>query len=208
MKKMGGHTGIILLALLLILAPMSMAKADSSQGPYVGIFGGLVLPSDLSASDNTDSLDFDLDNSFMLGVKGGYIFPAFPYLAAEIEYNYMGEQDASFMSVNVGKVSLNNLFANLIFRYPQGMFHPYIGAGIGWSWIKWDSTGVGASAGLTDEDDNAWAWQFLVGINVSFDRNWSADLGYRYFSAENFKYRDVDIEYKASIITFGVNYHF
>jgi opacity protein-like surface antigen len=208
MKKIGGSIGIVLLTLLLILAPMGTAKADNQKGPYVGIFGGYLIPDDLKLEAEGETLEFNLDNGFMIGAKAGYIIPDFQYVAVELEYNYMSKQDADLMDVNVGDVSLNNFFANLIFRYPHEMFRPYIGAGIGWSWIDWSASGIGATVGLTDEDDNAWAWQFLVGINFAFEKNWSADVGYRYFAAENFDVQGIDVEYTTSIITVGVNYHF
>ena len=214
MKRIGEILGIVVLSLVFVLAPMGTAKADNQKGPYVGIFGGYLIPDDLKLEGEGETVDLNLDNGFMIGAKAGYIFPALPYVAVELEYNYMSKQDMDFMDVNLGDVTLNNLFANLIFRYPHEMFRPYIGAGIGWSWIDISTNAILADGdgGIGDQSDNAWAWQFLVGINFAFEKNWSADVGYRYFAAENFSTNiegtDIDVKYRTSIITVGVNYHF
>ena len=211
MKKSWGTLGMLLLALVFVLVPVGTAKADNQKGAYVGVFGGFLIPDDLKLEGGGETLEFDMDSGFTVGVKAGYIVPAAPYIAVELEYFYLSKQDADFMSVNVGDVTLNNLFANLIFRYPGEWFRPYLGAGIGWSWIDWSSNAIIADV-LGDQSDNAWAWQILAGINFAIGKNWSADLGYRYFAAENFtttiEGTDVDIKYKTSIVAVGVNYHF
>lgn len=211
MKRIAGGLWLALLAFVLVLAPVT-AVADNQKGWYVGLMGGYTIPDDLKLEGEGETLEFNLDNGFMVGVRGGYIIPQLPYVAVELEYFYLSKQDADLMDVNLGDVTLNNIFANLMFRYPHPTFRPYIGAGIGWSWLDWSSNAILADIGLGDQSDNAWAWQFLVGINVAFEKNWSADLGYRYFAAENFSVNiegtDVDIKYKGSIITLGVNYHF
>jgi len=157
MKRIGGILAVVLLALVFVLAPMGTAKADNQKGLYVGIFGGYLIPDDLKLEEGGDSIEFDMDNSFMVGAKVGYIFPALPYLATELEFNYMGEQDGEFMNVTLGEVSLTNIFANLILRYPHEMFRPYIGAGIGWSWIDVSLNDIGRAVFENDQDDNAWA---------------------------------------------------
>jgi opacity protein-like surface antigen len=221
MKRVWGISGVVLLALVLVLAPMGTAMADNQKGPYVGLFAGYVIPSDLEVEPAGDiSTDLSLDNSWNLGIKAGYIIPEAPYLAVELEYNYMFSQDvenqvAGDFNITGDDVKTSALMANLILRYPHEMFRPYIGLGIGWAWIDVKLAGTEVGTGTPsslDESDNAWAWQFLVGVNFAFANNWSADLGYRYFAAENFSVAvegtDNDVKYKNSMITLGVNYHF
>ena len=219
MKRIGGIWGVVLLALVLILVPMGTAKADNQKGWYVGLFAGYVMPNDLETSDPAGSTDFSLSNGYNFGIKGGYIFPQAPYVAVELEYNYMMGQDVDnkFIPPDVNitgdEVKTSALMANLIFRYPHETFRPYIGFGLGWAWIDVKLTGTEAGVpASTDESDNAWAWQFLLGINYAFAKNWSADLGYRYFAAENFSISsggsDTDIKYTNSTVILGINYHF
>jgi outer membrane autotransporter protein len=214
MKKFGGGLGVVLMVFVLVLAPMGTAKADNQKGWYVGLFAGYVIPGDL---ENDQSIS--LDNSYSLGIKGGYIIPQAPYIAVELEYNYNFAADVETQTITSGGDSINitgddvkvqALMANLLFRYPGDWIRPYIGFGLGWSWIDGTVTGGGESL---DVSDNAWAWQFLVGVNFAFAKNWSADLGYRYVAAENFSYTDSDgtdsdVKYTNSTIFLGINYHF
>jgi opacity protein-like surface antigen len=214
MKRIGGVLGIALLALVLVLTPMGTAMADNQKGWYMGLFAGYVIPGDLELSGPLGSADFSLDNSYNLGIKGGYIIPQAPYIAVELEYNYMFAADVDTQtlagggSVTGDDVTTSALMANLLFRYPGDWIRPYIGFGIGWSWIDVKLTGDI----FGDESDNAWAWQFLAGVNFAFAKNWSADLGYRYFAAENFSAPvdgvDHDLKYTNSTVILGINYHF
>ena len=220
MKRSWGSLGILLLALVFVLAPVGSAKADNQSGPYVGLFAGYVIPDDLEAEDDAGSQDFSIDNTYNLGIKAGYIIPQAPYLAVELEYNYMFAADVDNQTIgdfNVtgDDVTVSALMANLILRYPGDWIRPYVGFGIGWAWIdvKLTGTEVGTGTpGSLDESDNAWAWQALVGVNFAFGKNWSADLSYRYFAAENFSISDsdgdTDVKYKNSTIILGINYHF
>lgn len=223
MKKVWRVSGVVLLALVLALAPMGTAMADNQKGPYVGLFMGYVIPSDLEVEEaGSPSTDLSLDNSYSLGIKAGYIIPQAPYIAVELEYNYNFAADVDTQvvtspegSINVtgDDVKVSALMANLLFRYPGDWIRPYIGFGIGWAWGEFKLTGTAGPETITvDESDNDWAWQFLLGVNFAFAKNWSADIGYRYFAAENFSYSDlgdnVDVKYKNSTILVGINYHF
>jgi len=85
------------------------------------------------------SLDRELP---FLGARFGFIFPNFNRrLALEWEYNYMKmafapnrrvtTQNPNILFSRNDKFALNFLFVNLVFRYPEGVWHPYFGAGIG-----------------------------------------------------------------------------
>jgi opacity protein-like surface antigen len=218
MKRIWGISGVVLLALVLVLTPTGTAKADNQKGGYVGLFAGYVIPGDLEAESGGSSSDISLDSSYNLGIKAGYIFPQAPYLALELEYNYMFGQDVENQTVSgstfTGEdVTTSALMANVLFMYPGDWFRPYIGFGIGWAMIDVKLAGSDSDGAFTlDESDNSWAWQFLLGVNFPFAKNWSADLGYRYFAAENFSISaggsDTDIKYTNSTVILGINYHF
>ncbi len=209
MKRISHAIIVFSLATILLLTSASIAPA-AEQGPYyVGIFGGWVMPQDLSVSDGPD---VPLKDSWALGIKGGYIIPQAKYLAVELEYAYLAKQDVD-MSGADGDYSANNIMANFLLRYPEGRWHPYVGVGIGWSWGAFSGTGTatGIGTGSLDENDNAFAWQILAGINVEITPNWSADLAYRYFASKysiNAGGDDFDVDVKNHMILIGVNYHF
>ncbi len=162
---------------------------------YAGGFGGFIVPDNLVVHGGTD---FQLDDSWTLGAKAGYILP-FKWLAAELEYAYLADHDID--EPGTGYFRAHNLMGNLLFRYPLGMIRPYIGAGIGWSRSELDSSIWG------DEDANAFGWQGLAGINLEIIPNLSVDFGYRYFSSK-YGLDHADTEIRDHIISVGFNYHF
>jgi len=215
----------------------TIAPATSAQmaGPfYLGVFGGLVMPDDLRWEWDYDDWGYDywdhdhwgydesLDDSWTLGVKAGYIIPQFNYLAVELEYTYLAEQDYddSYYTgyygderyTYDGDFSAHNLMANLLFRYAQGRIHPYVGFGLGLSRATIEENGTLESNGdidssHLDENDIAFAGQFIAGVNFEIMWNWSAEIAYKYFYSE-YEIEDWDAEANNHLFTLGVNYHF
>jgi opacity protein-like surface antigen len=193
-----------ILVVFLVLASTPAAKAAEAGPFYVGVFGGYVIPNDLEISgSDVVSVDTKMKDSWMLGAKFGYILPMFKWVAGEVEYNYLAKQDIDTAGVN-GDFSAHNVMANLLARYPEGRFHPYVGFGIGWSHGMFKATTADGSA---DESANAFAWQILAGVNFEITPNWSADLGYRYFQSK-YSIEDADVTSKNHMILIGVNFHF
>lgn len=170
-------------------------KAASPKG-YLGIFGGYAMPQDLE----TDNLpDLSLDNTWVAGAKIGGFF-ARP-LALEIEYYHIGEMDFD-NRLFAESISADSIFLNLILRYPETRFHPFIGAGAGWTWVKLDN----ALPGL--DDDNTWAVQGLAGVDIDISSNTSLTVQYRYYYAEPSFAGDRDSKLKTHILTAGFNFIF
>lgn len=185
--------------MLLFTSPPAATAAGA--GPYyVGVFGGYVMPDDLE-----DGTDISLDNSWALGLKGGYIVPTVKWLAFELEYAYLAEQDLDQTGYS-GDLSASNLMFNIIARYPEGKIHPFLGGGIGWSWGELNATGPGVSV---DDTDNAFAWQLMAGVDVEITPQWSAELSYRYQRAD-YEFGDTGSDAKSTnhMILIGANFHF
>jgi opacity protein-like surface antigen len=182
------------LVIVILLFPCSVVMAQEAGPMYFGVFGGYVWPGKVELK-SLGGNEVEVDNSWMLGAKIGYIAPQWRLAAVELEYFHMFDQSAksqTIAGVNVnGNASFDNLMVNVRLRYPEGMFNPYIGAGMGASWYNFNGTPSDSS---TD-----FAWQILVGVTTQFTREWSADLGYRYFSTS---------PQTSSQVTLGVNYHF
>ena len=141
---------------------------------------------------------FKLENSWAAGAKAGYIFPV-RWLAAELEYTFI--KDQSIYEPGKGHYKANNLMANILLRYPEGMIRPYIGAGVGWSLGE-------LTRGTVDESFNALGWQGLAGINLEIIPCLSIDFGYRYFMSK-YKTDNVgDATIADHILSVGLNYHF
>ncbi|WP_041585052.1 outer membrane protein [Syntrophus aciditrophicus] len=212
--------------LLLATAPAASAQ---KPGPYIGVFGGLAIPDDLrwGWGDYYDDwgYDEDPDESWALGVKFGYIFPQLSYMAFELEYTCLGDQDYgqtwSYRRSNGDQVidsydgdfSAHNVMANLLFRYPYGRVHPYVGFGLGLSMGNITEKGTREVNGQLydsydiDEDDAAFATQFILGVNFEIAPNLSAELAYKYFYSE-YDIINYDIEAEDHLFTLGLNVHF
>mgnify|MGYP000873214533 CR=1 FL=1 len=208
MRKFLACLSVLVLSGMLLFTAVPAATAKEAGPFYVGLYGGWVMPQDLEPEDGDD---VPLKDSWALGAKFGYIIPQVKWLAVELDYAYLAEQDIDQAGVD-GDFKASNLMVNLIARYPEGKIRPYIGAGIGWSWGALEASGsVGGITGAVDESDNAFAWQILAGVNFEITPQWSADLGYRYFSSKytfNVVGEDVDFTAKSHMILIGVNFHF
>ncbi|GAB6269186.1 MAG: OmpA family protein [Smithella sp.] len=205
MKKHSFPYLVLIVASFLLLTFSSFLSAaepiNSTKEPveiyhpfYIGVFGGWVIPDELEP-DNGPSIN--LNQSWAVGAKAGYIFP-FKWLAAEVEYMYLHDQDVDDPGTEHYKS--NNLMANLILRYPYGMIRPYIGAGAGWSLGE-------IAGGSIDESFNNYAVQGIAGINLEIIPSLSIDFGYRYFFTEC-EIPGGDATLGDHILTLGLNYHF
>jgi len=215
MKRISKGMIVFSLAVFLLFSSLNTAAAVEAGPFYVGIFGGYVVPEDLEIDDDDDWYDdddgdfeIDLDESWAAGVKFGYIIPPIRWLAAELEYTYLADQDFE-KSGSTGDYSAHNLMANLLFRCPVGKVHPYVGFGVGISSASFDVK----SSGFFylhdfDEDATSVAGQFIAGVNFEISPHWSTELAYKYFYCEYDDVEDLDIEAASHIVTLGINYHF
>jgi len=202
------------------LKPAPKTKYEESPF-YAGVFGAYVLTDKAKVQVAGESFKVDMDDTWMMGIKFGANIPSAPFCNLEVEYNHIFSSDAPLQTVAgsgsnslqvQGDAYLNNLMFNFVVRYPAGDFRPYLGAGIGWSHFETSGTFRAVVGGTTynlpfNAQDDAFAFQILVGLNYRLDRNISIDGGYRYFITEP-RVGNFDIRYQANIFTLGLNYHF
>ena len=216
MKKHSHSMMVLLLSLFLFLVPIHASEAAEAGPLYVGVFGGYTFGSDATWNfPFITSFDADVQETWTIGAKVGYVPPSFKYIAVELEYFYLHpdiDRSGSNLVTAQGDATAHSFMLNCLLRYPEGRFHPYIGFGLGFSAVNVSGTTTTNIGGLTatsslDANDTAFAYQFLAGINFEINKNWSADLTYRWFSTDP----DVnggDIDYTTNLITIGLNYHF
>jgi len=199
---------IIMLAFIICFVTVSSAMAQEGWKSYVptgyfGIFGGFSMPDDLEFDEGPIS-EIGLDNGWVLGARLGGFF-ARP-LAIEIEYYHMGKMDVdSIGPFEGGEITADNVFVNLLLRYPDSRFHPFVGGGAGWQWIEWKD--INTNLGSLKDDDNTWALQFLAGVDIDIAANMSLSVTYRYIYSEPSLAAN-DAEFKSHVLTAGVNFMF
>jgi len=205
---------IAIIFMILVFMTSTGSAIAQTRLLYFGIFGGYTLPQNMTWHSKTsdDTLDLNVDNAGMIGFKLGYILPQARMLALELELNHIFEHNYGPRITSgireAGDVYLDNFFFNLLLRYPQGRIHPYVGAGIGFSYLEINN--VETFQGITfveRENDTAFAWQFLAGVNFEIVPNISADVTYRYYGTDP-HLSIVDVKYRTSVISAGINFHF
>jgi opacity protein-like surface antigen len=213
MKSIYRITFVILIMMGVLIAASNSTFAQVRPF-YLGVFGGASIPQNMNWESiaTGQSIDLGVDNSWVFGFKGGYILPQARMLALELEYYHIGENSYGPGGTSTvkesGNVYLDNFFFNLILRYPQGKIHPFVGAGIGWSYFNIRNVEtVGGRSLYQSEDTTSFAWQFLAGLNMEIAPNISADLMYRYFGTDP-SLAFVNVQYRTSIVSAGINFHF
>jgi opacity protein-like surface antigen len=207
---------ILLLSVFLFVVPVQTPEAAEPGPFYAGVFGGYTFGSDASWNYFPfTAFDADVQETWTVGAKFGYIPPAARFMAVELEYFYLNpdiDRSGSNLVTVEGDATAHNFMVNFLVRYPEGRFHPYLGVGLGFSSVNVSGTSTTRVGGITstgplDASDTAFAYQILAGINYEINTNWSADLTYRWFSTDP-DINGGDIDYTTNLITIGVNYHF
>ena len=128
-----------------------------------------------------------------------------------------------------GSVEAYTLMANVIYDFfPNSKFRPFIGAGVGVNYVDMDWAGRFNDNALygslaVDDDDTAFAWQFLGGIAFDITDRLTGDLTYRYLDGNDMRFRtkqsvmnpliiptvgDIEGQYEDQSLTFGLRYSF
>lgn len=238
MKKLA----FFIFSLSVLFTVCSMQSAVAQTGGYVGVWGGYTINSFAGYGDDDHEYDhhhddwewdyhydyeMDIEETFALGVKAGFMHPLLKYLAFEFEYSYLNPDIDRSIIINrygsdyvavEGDIKLNNFMFNVIGKYPRGFVHPYIGVGLGLSFTDVTATATDGSVSSVSVGDNntSFAWQLLTGLEFDLANNLALDIGYRYFVTElefnNSMEFDYDtsgnIDFETSMITMGVKFMF
>lgn len=96
--------------------------------------------------------------------------------------------------------------ANVLYDFmPNGKWHPFVGAGIGWAWLDGDFTGATAK-----NSDNSFAYQGIAGLGYDIDSNLALKAQYRYFATADADvgYTGSEADYRNHAILVGFTYKF
>ena len=181
---------LLFLFLLIIALYPSSALAN---GPYIGVHAGLTVPSSSSFVHSISTLVIaqgaaELDNGYAIGGVAGYRFSKFR-VEGELFY-----RNNDFGSVGLtapiplsasadGQVSITSFLVNAYYDIELSeKIAPYIGLGVGYSWLSVDLKENLFDFHLIDnETDSCPAGQFLIGTGISIAPQMMIDVGYRYF---------------------------
>ena len=181
-------------------------------------FSGSAGATFLADSNNTQkggTVRIDYDIGLNVGAAIGYDFGSIR-AEAEVAYHYSHLQEASSGGVSVGAdgaVSALSFMANgyYDFNFVNPSWVPYLGAGMGFANIDWDSdVAVGP---FVDSSDIVFAYQLMAGVGFNISPSTTVTMGYRYFATSDPNFDDIfdvpyDSEYESHEVNLGVRVMF
>lgn len=148
----------------------------------------------------------DVDDTANIGMGVGYQVNDYFRVDKTLEYMFSsdfrgstkggGANDGSSCDVRCTSTDVSSfkawsLMANAyVDIYHWGVFTPYVGAGLGATYIDWGNLkntscatdGSGCDPTITHKGKDSWRWTYALMAGTSIDINcqWKADVGYRY----------------------------
>jgi opacity protein-like surface antigen len=162
-----------LLAALALAVPGVAGAADDleREGFYVAVGGAYQIHT--FGEDVSSSLDVvEIGDTAGIGARFGYRF--LPWLAAEIEYEWVSSFKGDILQARAFKLESHVLTVNARFIYPDWEdIQPYLKIGVGASLKKLvDNTSLGLTGNYSD-----FATRVGVGADVYVTENWALYVG-------------------------------
>ncbi|TDP46946.1 OmpA family protein [Zavarzinia compransoris] len=203
----------IALAAAFLAAATAGARAESSEGPYLGGYFSYSFPGSVDAKGNLggnaaipDSGELELDNGFGGGALFGYDYGAFK-AEAEVAYRNYGNDKYGKLTLDgspsaairaEGDTGLLAVLGNVIYEYENSStFTPYVGLGLGAGWVFADGG-----------NDAGFAYQGIAGAKVGLGDGLAAFVDYRYLATTNVKAGNVDGSLATQNVQAGLLYTF
>ena len=191
-----------------LVAPFAVT-AQPREGVYIGEGVGLNYHQDaaVEGSGARGDVEFELGTAFVVAV--GYAFGG-PRVEGELSYRSNNTDEGTLVTgVAPGTTSrLNGSFrtiagmANFLYDIETGTeFTPYLGAGIGGAFAKYDSTG----------EDVVFAHQVIAGVSLNFGDDLEGFFDYRYMGTtkiEDTINTPLEVENRNHTALIGVRYYF
>lgn len=195
-------------ALILGMSIVHTAAADCN-GMYLGVRGGVVHYKD-NASDDDSGID---KNKLMLSGAIGY---RYDYFRAELEYIWRDRNKKTYGNDGGGtNTETFRTYSYMLNGYidlaPYSWFTPYIGAGIGFTKLKYSdvmTSPFGQKIVLTNDGNytpTRLTWSVGGGASVKVTNRFNVDAGYRYYDMGSMRNMD---KISAHEIYGGVRYVF
>ncbi|NTJ43175.1 porin family protein [Agrobacterium larrymoorei] len=182
------------------------AFVDTAPEIQVQEASGWYLRGDVGYSFNkAKSFEFDragtvirsssssMKDSFLVGAGVGYQINN--YLRTDLTFDYMAKSDFRGSAVNAGGTG-NDDFRSSLRAYTlmanayvdlgtYGRITPYVGAGVGGAYVKWDKFTIDTACGGTPcswegKGDWRFAYALMAGASIDVTCNLKADVGYRF----------------------------
>lgn len=208
----------------LILAGAQMATIGTAQAGWYGettILNSDLDDTSLNSTGRSVNATFDEDIGFSsaLGYEfaGGWRLEG-EYISTENDTEQVNFNGNIFTGSNArGNIETESVFLNVIKAFnSEGVYSPYIGAGIGFTDVE-SSVNYGGGPAAINDSDEAFSYQFLAGLDISFSEKFTGFVEYRFLATDDVNLnrlggdnvttsQEGDIEYDAFAI--GLRYAF
>jgi OOP family OmpA-OmpF porin len=166
-----------------VLAAMaSYAGAAHAEGWYgqgaIGVSLDGTLDGGVTRTTNSSATEAPFDVELDSAVLGSLAFGHTLGQGWRIEGETALRQNEFDVDTTSGDADAISVLANVAHDFNRdGVFQPYIGAGIGFAQVNIDIGDVG------EDDATGFAYQIGAGIGFKLSERFTLDVGYRYFAA-------------------------
>ncbi len=179
----------------------------SGAQPYISANAGIAFVSKADAVDiGGTGFTATFDTGFLLSGSAGQDFGIvrvegrINYLLADIDQFRVG---GIGVDVN-GDISALFLLVNVWLDFDnRSPVSPYLGGGIGASFLSVSETEVSGVGVFTESDDQVFAFQFGAGLSLALNSHVILDLGYRFVASNDPKFEAVEAEFTSQHVLFG-----
>lgn len=195
----------LMAAVAIALLPARLLAQDRDfTGLYSDVRLGVSLLSD--ASNRGAATGIDIDSEFDTGFAGeiavGWEKPSGFRYEISLGYAQFGVGDLTIIDDGgIGGGSLNGTrvagggyvdaftyMANGYYAFGDGMFRPYVGAGLGGAYVSADISALGTD--VVDDGDNVFAYQGTLGVEYRISSYSSIGARYTYFATLDPTFKD------------------
>ena len=128
-----------------------------------------------------------------------------------LEGYYNDDMKDKFFNLIPVKGETKGVFLNGYFDIPLPdlkQIKPYVGAGIGYSWLKETLDATSFDLGKTSAKDHSLSWNAGLGLGYALNDNIDLTLGYRYEYLGEIKEYDSKTKFKNNKVSLGLRYTF
>jgi opacity protein-like surface antigen len=185
-------TRIALYAALSLIGATLLAPAQAAEASrfHASLLVGTSSLDDLSVDAGPINGTVGLDRDVAFGAALGWQWTGPLRLEAEFLSQRADAEDLPALGLTdlSGRVELQTLMVNAVGEWSlaDGAIRPYAGLGAGWAMVDIDR--IGNNFLQLDGDDDALAWQALVGVAVPVTERLTLTLDARYLRSESVDY--------------------
>ncbi len=212
---------LALLTATVLAAPIAFSHSAAAQpvsGPYVSLGAGYSIQNSQKAKNisvnngaSVGAGQLLLDNGYDVTGSAGYGFGNGFRVELEGDYIRNGASKAKFNGADYtasGHEGHYGVFANALFDFDIGLpwLYPYVGVGLGWQNVGFNSFSAGGAS--VSQSRSAFAYQAIGGLSypIPFAPGLSATVEYRFVSLVNG--RKYDGEYAGQPVQFTATHEY